>query len=162
MHIVMLQNIKQFFDRHIHKVAGAQGRDAQHALQVATAALLFEVMRTDSELKDSERRAIRTAVETHFSLTPGETADLLHLAETQAAQATDYYQFTSLINEHFTAIQKEQVIENMWHVAAADLEIDRFERTLVHKVGDLLHVPRPVQIATRERALEAARRKSQN
>jgi len=119
-------------------------------------------MRTDSELKDSERRAIRTAVETHFKLTPGETADLLDLAEAQAALATDYYQFTSLINEHFTAIQKEQVIENMWHVAAADLEIDRFERTLVHKVGDLLHVPRPVQIATRERALEAARRKSQN
>jgi uncharacterized tellurite resistance protein B-like protein len=41
-------------------------------------------------------------------------------------------------------------------VASADLDIDRFERTLVHKIADLLYVPRPAQIAARERALRAA------
>ncbi len=151
----MLRNLKQFFDRAILPAGKGQGEDTQHALRVATAALLYEVMRTDGELKDSERHAVNAAIKAQFDLTPEETGSLLHLAEAEAGQATDYYQFTALINQHFTPEQKVQVVENLWLVAAADLEIDRFERTLVHKVADLLHVPRPAQIAARERALRA-------
>jgi uncharacterized tellurite resistance protein B-like protein len=153
----MLQTIKHYFDRHIRPAGAEQGGGAQHPLQVATAALLFEVMRMDGELKDAERHAMTAAIQARFDLTAEETAALLHLAETEARQATDYYQFTALINEHFTAAQKEQVVEFMWQVASADHDIDRFERTLVHKVADLLYVPRAAQIAARERALRAAR-----
>lgn len=154
----MLQNLKQFFDRHLLSAANDRGEDAQHALKVATAALLFEVMRMDGALKDAERHALVSAIRKRFDLTEEETVTLLNLAEAEAKLATDYYQFTALINKHYTAAQKEQVIEYMWQVAAADDEIDRFERTLVHKVADLLYVPRPAQIAARERALQAARK----
>ena len=153
----MLQNLKQFFDRHMLPASREQGQGAQHALQVATAALLFEVMRMDGELKEVERHAMTAAIQARFELTAEETATLLRLAEAEAEQATDYYQFTALINQHYTPAQKEQVVEHMWQVASADHEIDRFERTLVHKVADLLHVPRPAQIAARERAMHAAR-----
>ena len=153
----MLQNLKQFFDRHILTASREQGESSEHALQVATAALLFEVMRMDGDLKDVERHALTAAVQSRFNLTAEETATLLRLAEIEAGQATDYYQFTALINKHYTPAQKEQVIEHMWQVASADHEIDRFERTLVHKVADLLHVPRATQIAARERAMRAAR-----
>ena len=157
---LMLPNIKSFFDRHIRSAREEHAGAGRHALQVATAALLIEVMRTDTELKDVERRALTAAIQTRFELTKDETAELLRLAEAEAEKATDYYQFTALINQHFTPAQKEQVIENMWQVAAADREIDRFERTLVHKVADLLHVPRAAQAAARERALHAARHRS--
>ena len=153
----MLQAIKQFFDRNILPGDPEEGQDAGHALQVATAALLFEVMRTDREIKDVERHAMTDAIRKHFELTPEETAALTRLAEAEAEEATDYFQFTALINRHYTAEQKEQIVEHMWRVASADHEIDRFERTLVHKVADLLHVPRHAQIAARERALHAAR-----
>ncbi len=145
----MLQNLKQFFDRHILARGREQGGDAGHALQVATAALLFEVMRMDGELKDAVRHAMTAAITSRFGLTAEETAALTRLAQEEAQQATDYYQFTALINRHYSAAQKEQVVEHMWQVAAADHEIDRFERTLVHKVADLLHVPRPAQFAAR-------------
>jgi uncharacterized tellurite resistance protein B-like protein len=153
----MLQAIKQFFDRNILPGEQEEGKGAGHALQVATAALLFEVMRTDREIKDVERHAMTAAIRKSFELTAEETAALTHLAEAEAEEATDYYQFTALINRHYTPVQKEQIIEHMWQVASADHEIDRFERTLVHKVADLLHVPRHAQIAARERALHAAR-----
>jgi uncharacterized tellurite resistance protein B-like protein len=153
----MLRNLKQFFDRHILPASREQGQGAQHALQVATAALLFEVMRMDGEMKDVERQAMTAAIQASFELTAAETAALTRLAEAEAEQATDYYQFTALINRNYTPAQKEQLVENLWQVAAADREIDRFERTLVHKVADLLHVPRPAQIAARERAMHAAR-----
>jgi uncharacterized tellurite resistance protein B-like protein len=150
----MLHHIKQFFEQHMHP-ASASATGTEHALQVATAALLIEVMRSDHELKEVERHAVTAAIQKRFALSPEETATLLRLAGTEADQATDYYQFTALINKHFTAGQKLQVVEFMWQVAAADHEIDRFERTLVHKVADLLYVPRAAQIAARERALHS-------
>ena len=156
----MLQNLKQFFDHHLLPAGREQGKGAAHALQVATAALLFEVMRMDGEIKDVERHAMTAAIQTHFELTAEETAALTRLAEAEAEQATDYYQFTALINKNYTPAQKERVVEHLWQVAAADHEIDRFERTLVHKVADLLHVPRPAQIAARERAMHAARQQT--
>jgi uncharacterized tellurite resistance protein B-like protein len=152
----MLSTAKQFFQRHIH--ASRHAPDAAHGLQVATAALLFEVMRTDGVIQEIERHAVLAAIQAQFALTATETAELLRLAEARAHDATDYYQFTSLINQHFTADQKAQVVEYLWQVAYADHEIDRFERTLVHKVADLLYVPRAAQIAARDRVIRAAGR----
>lgn len=156
----MLQDLKRFFDRNILPGGWEQNDNAEHALQAATAALLFEVMRMNGELKDVERHAMTAAIRERFDLTAEEMTTLLRLAEEEAEEATDYYQFTALINKHYTPAQKEQVVEHMWQVAAADHEIDRFERTLVHKVADLLHVPRPAQFAARERALHSARQNS--
>jgi uncharacterized tellurite resistance protein B-like protein len=155
----MLRNLKQFFDQRMRPSDTAAGKGAQHALQVATAALLLEVMRMDGEFQDVEQHAVTAAIQKRFELTAEETAVLLRLA---ARQAADYYQFTALINQHFTPAQKEQVVEYMWQVASSDLEIERFERTLVHKIADLLYVPRPAQIAARERALRAVRREDES
>jgi len=152
----MLRNIKQFFDQRLRIDRPA---DAGHALKIATAALLIEVMRADRDLKDAERHAVTAAIQERFDLGQEDTSALLRLAEAEADQATDYYQFSALINEHYNAAQKEQVVEQMWQVAAADHEIDRFERTLIHKVADLLHVPRAAQVAARERAQQAARQR---
>jgi uncharacterized tellurite resistance protein B-like protein len=153
----MLHSLNQFFDHHIRPLEGEAGRSDPHRLQVATAALLIEVMRADRQFREAERQAVTAAVRERFELTTAETADLLELAEVEAREATDYYRFTALINQHFTPAEKEQIVELLWRVASADLEIDRFERTLVHKIADLLHVPRPAQIAARARALRGAR-----
>lgn len=153
----MLQNVKQFFDLHILSTGVEPGASAQRPLQVATAALLVEAMRANGEIREGEHRAVTSVIQKYFHLTAEDTATLLRLAETAAERATDYYRFTALINEHFTAEQKEQVVEYLWQVAAADHKIDRLERTFVYKIADLLYVPRFAQIAARERALRAAR-----
>jgi len=152
----MLRRVKQFFDQELRATAHARKEDARHALQVATAALLIEVMRADREIKETERHAVIDAIRARFGLRDEETATLLRLAADEADGATDYFQFTSLINDHYTAAEKEQVVEHLWQIAFADREIDRFERTLVHKIADLLHVPRAAQIAARDRAQRAA------
>lgn len=158
----MLSNVRHFFERHINVPGHADKGDLAHRLQVATAALLYEVMRMGSTLKDAERHAVIAAIEARFALTTEETAALLRLAEARAKDATDYYEFTALINQHFTAEQKEQVVEYLWQVACADREIDRFERTLVNKIADLLYVPRAAQVAARERALRVVLANGEN
>jgi len=152
----MMLNVKQFFDRHILSTGADAGTAEQRALQIATAALLIEAMHADGELKEAEHRAVTAAIQKQFHLSAEDTETLLRLARAAADKATDDYRFTALINEHFSAEQKEQVVEYLWQVAAADHQIDSLERTLVYKIADLLYVPRFAQIEARERALRAA------
>jgi uncharacterized tellurite resistance protein B-like protein len=151
----MLKAIREFFDAHI----GAQvsDRDARHAIQLATAALLVEVARLDRDVEASERSAMLRAVREKFGLEAGEAGTLIDLAEAEAREATDYYQFTSLINRHFSQEQRQRVVELMWQVAYADAELSAHEQHVVRKVADLLYVPHGAYIAAKLRARDAAR-----
>ena len=99
-----------------------------------------------------EREAALTAVREKLGLAPREAAELFELAEQQARQATDYFQFTSLINRNFDADAKMRVIELMWRVAFADGEVDAHERHLLRRIADLLHVPHADFVSAQRRA----------
>ena len=149
----MLRALKDFFDRNI---SPAPGRDERHTIELATAALLAETARVDAGVGERERAAAIAAVRGKFGLAPDEADQLIRLAEDEAAQATDYFQFTSLINRHFTPEQKIRVIELMWAVAWADAELSAHERHLMRKIVDLLHVPHGDAAAAQARARAAA------
>lgn len=149
----MLDALRDFFDRHMAGVPSAvTARDEDHAVRLATAALLVEVVRIDSDTVPAERDAVLQAVREKFGLAQAEAEQLFELAEQEVRQATDYYQFTSLINRHFTQEQKQRVIELMWRVAYADSELSAHENHLLRKVADLLHVPHGEYIAAKLRA----------
>ena len=148
----MLSTIRDFFDR---TIAGAPAQD-RHSIELATAALLVEAMRIDAEMTEAERAAVLDAVRVKFGLSGDEADALIALAEEEVRQATDYYQFTSLINQHFSQVQKERVLELMWRVAYADAVIDAHEQHLMRKIAALLHVPDSAYIAAKLRARDAA------
>jgi uncharacterized tellurite resistance protein B-like protein len=150
----MLTAIREFFDTHIG--ASTPGRDARHAIELATAALLVEVGRLDAEIDAAERVALLRAVRGKFGLSAAEAETLIGLAEAEAREATDYYQFTSLINRHFSQEQRQRVIELMWQVAYADAELSAHEQHVVRKVAGLLYVPHSAYIAAKLRARDAA------
>jgi len=150
----MLQAIRRFFDTHVS--APPPGTRPGHTIELATAALLVEVSRIDSEATPQERDAVERAVRDKFGLSADEAAELIRLADAEIAQATDYFQFTSLVNRHFSAEQKQRVLELMWRIAYADAELSAHENHLMRKVADLLHVPHGDYIAAKMRAREAA------
>jgi uncharacterized tellurite resistance protein B-like protein len=149
----MLSALRQFFDQHI---GAAAPTDPEQGLRLATAALLVEVVGIDRDTQEVERAAVRRAVHEKFGLPAAEADELMALAEAEVAQATDYYQFTSLINQHFSQPQKERMIELMWQVAYADAELSAHELHLMRKVAGLLHVPDSAYIAAKMRARDAA------
>jgi uncharacterized tellurite resistance protein B-like protein len=151
----MLNAIREFFESSV--VGPADRGDERHTIEVATAALLVEVVRFDREIEPAEREAVLRAVNAKFGLSGDEAATLVRLAEEEARQATDYYQFTSLINKRFSPQQKEQVIEHMWRVAYADDELSAYEQHTIRKIADLLYVPHSAYIAAKLRARDAAR-----
>jgi uncharacterized tellurite resistance protein B-like protein len=151
----MLNSIRDFFDRHIG--ASTAPSDERHSIQLATAALLVEVARIDRESTPDERAIVQRAVREKFDLAPDEADRLIDLAEAEVQQATDYFQFTSLVNRHFTQEQKQRVIELMWRVAFADAALSAHENHLMRKIADLLHITHGDYIAAKMRAQETER-----
>lgn len=148
----MIAAIKSFFAQAIAPGAGQSGAAARHALHVATAALLLEMMRMDSSVTEAETATVAAALQAQFGLASTEVDTLMTLAAEEARQATDYFQFTSLINKHFDAAQRIQIVEYLWQVAFADGHLDAHEQHFMSKIADLLYVPRSAYIAAKQRA----------
>ena len=124
--------------------------------QLATAVLLFDVMRSDDSLGEAERTQAMNALRKRFALSEHALAQLMLQAEQTAKTANDYFSFTSLMNDSFTQEQKIQVVAFMWQVAYADGSIDENENHLVSKIAGLLHVKHGDYIAAKMRAKEDA------
>jgi uncharacterized tellurite resistance protein B-like protein len=135
---------------------GAAAADDEHLLQLATAVMLVEVMRSDATFHDDERLAVLAALRDKFELTADEAARLAELAETTAHAATDLYAFTSRINERFEMPQKLKMVEHMWRVAYADGTLSAHERHVMWRIADLLHVPQGAYHHARQRAQQDA------
>ena len=106
----MIAGIKEFFTQLIEPGTRQSESDRGKALQIATAALLLEMMRMDERIAVEERNSIVATLRQQFSLDSGQLATLLDLAEQEARQASGYYQFNSLINKTCSAYQKIRII----------------------------------------------------
>ena len=156
----MLTPFKNLLTQFFSTDNGQASLDEAHSLQLATAVLLVEVMRSDTDISATERSATLASLRTRFSLSDDELARLLAQAEDLAKGANDYFRFTSAMNEQFTQAQKIQVVEHMWQVAFADGHLDANENHLISKIAGLLHVTHGEYIAAKLHAREAAQRGS--
>ena len=87
-----------------------------------------------------------------FGLGDEEAQALVAVADQAAAGATDDYQFTSLINQHLSAAQKERIVEYLWEVAYADGSAAPYEEHFVRKIAELLYVSHGAFLMAKERA----------
>lgn len=155
-HCPVLQTLKDLFDSLVPPAPAAQATLGEHALQLATAVMLVEVMRADATFHPGEREAVLAALHSSFALADDEAARLAELAEATARDATDLFAFTSRINERFEMTQKIAMIEQMWRVAYADGRLSEHERHVLWRIADLLHVPQGAYVHARLRAQQAA------
>jgi uncharacterized tellurite resistance protein B-like protein len=149
----MLRALKDLFDA-ISEPTDAAAAPSESRLQLATAVLLVEVMRADPAMDANERLAVMAALRRTFALAEDEVARLVELAEQTVRTASDFFQFTSVINDRFDQAQKGRIVEYMWQVAYADGNIDAYENHVISKVAELLHVTHGEYIAAKLRAKE--------
>jgi len=147
----MLNTIKRFFDNYLAPDFSGAGGDSQHALRLAVAALFVEITEADYEQRPDEKSALLEIVRNHFGLSAEEASSLILLAETEHAESTDYFQFTTLINKNYTPEQKRRVIEDLWRVAFADNELHKYEEHVIRRIAGLIHVPHKEFIAAKHR-----------
>lgn len=134
----MLAQIKQFFSE---QLAPAAQQDPEQATQLAAAVLMIELSRADFQKKPEEQAAIEAALNKKFSLESSQLAHLIELAEQEAREATSTYQFTRLINDHYSPEQKYKLVKVLWEIAFADGDISKYEDHLIRKVAELIYLP---------------------
>ncbi|RLK47025.1 putative tellurite resistance protein B-like protein [Alkalispirillum mobile] len=152
----MLEAIKRYFNGHIAPAAAPENPD-EHAVHLAAAALLLEMARMDGGLQPVQREAAERAVRDKLDLTAEESRDLIALADAELAEAMDYFQFTSLIKDHFDYGQRVRLIEYLWQVALADARLHHDEEHLVRRVAELIYVRHADFINARLRAEQQPR-----
>ena len=152
----MLRTLKELFDAVAAPTETESPAEREHALQLATAVLLVEVMRSDMNASAAERETIVHGLRQKFALADDELAQLVELAERTAESAYDYHRFTSRINKAFSAAQRVRIIELMWQVAYADGHLSAHENHLMRKVSALLYVSESDYIAAKMRAKTAS------
>ncbi|MCG7598767.1 TerB family tellurite resistance protein [Halomonas sp. McH1-25] len=133
----MLDAIQQFFNRTLAPQDGAQ---RALTLELATAALLCEVVRADYQTGAAEIEALRDMLRTRFALDRAAVDELMDLAAEEADQAVDHFQFVRLVNEHYGYADKVELVELMWRLAYADDQLDALEEHRIRKLADLLFV----------------------
>ena len=153
----MFKTLQDFFQNFAAPLSGTTHAGHQHALRLAAAVLLVEVMRADPAVGPAERQAVRDALRRRFALPDDEVQQLLDLAEQEAKRSNDFFHFTSRINELCSQPDKVALVEAMWQVAYADGELDAGENHVISKVAGLLHVTHGEYIAAKMRAKETAR-----
>ena len=153
----MLNKLQQFFDKYLAD-NGPQAVPLEHRIQLASATLLVEMMHVDEKITPQENNKLQQLLKQRFQLSNTEINDLINLANNEKHEATDYYTFTSLLNEHCTQQQKINLVEDMWQLAYADHELDKYEEHLLRRLSELLHVPHQDFIRTKHNVLKKTSR----
>ncbi len=138
---MLLIRIRNFLESALTTGAEDSGAgDREHALKVATAALLVELSRADFESTAVERDMIASLIREHFELSSDEADEILSVADDEAERAVSLHDFTRLLHDSLDSHDKHAVIEMLWRVAYADTRLDKYEDHFVRKVADLLYV----------------------
>lgn len=152
----MLRTLKDLLDALKPPSPTQPDATTEHTLQLATAVMLVEIMRSEPDIGAEERDAVIQALREKFALADDELARLVELAEQASREAYDYHRFTSAINRGFSPEQKARIIEYMWQVAYADGYLSAHENHLMRKIADLLYIPHAVYVQAKMRGRDRA------
>ncbi len=139
----MLDHIKKLFQSEpFNKGSSDSGTPSlsQEQMRLACAALLIEVAVIDDNFDESELGALQHILQHEFNVAKADISDMIHSAKKESADSTSMYQFTRLINDHCNAEDKFKLVSNMWRIAYADDNLDKYEEYIIRKVADLIHV----------------------
>lgn len=146
----MIEKIKTLFSKKVLEVEA----DSTSAEQLATAALLIEVMVIDGNLDPDETQSIAATLSRMLDLSNQQVDELIELSQEEVREATSLYQFTSEINKHFDHNKKLSLMTAMWRVAFADGHLDKHEENIIRRVADLLHIRHSEYIRCKQLARE--------
>ncbi|MCG7981572.1 MAG: TerB family tellurite resistance protein [Candidatus Thiodiazotropha lotti] len=149
----MLKSVLEYFNLHLLPEAEAAAEESQAQLRLAVAVLLIEIAESDFERAPEEKSAILNGIKTQFGLESEAAQTLMDLAEQEHRHSTDYFQFTTLINKNYSYEQKIQVIESLWRVAFADLQLHHYEEHVIRRLADLIHVSHGDFISAKHRVI---------
>jgi len=133
----MISSLKKLFGSELPVTRVLETKEPR---ELATAALLLELARSDFSESTEEVEAIKHLLERRFGL-QGETLEqLLADAAKRATNAVSLHEFTHRLNRELSESDKLEIVEMLWRVSHADGRIDKHEEHLILRIAGLLHI----------------------
>jgi len=143
----MFNKLKEFFT--LLSEEGESMEQAELSLELSCAVLLCEVVRADEEFTEQEQDKLSLLLSKQFSLSDDEVIIIVEKALHLSENASDFYQFTSKLNQHYSLEQRIKIVALLWQIAYADGELASIEEHIIRKIADLLHLRHDEYIATK-------------
>ncbi len=132
----MLDKLKTLFAEPVSETQAPQS----DALHIAAAALLVRAAQIDGNMDTGEETLLARLVGPHFGLDDAAAATLINEAKDAANDASDLFQFTNRINQHFGESHKIMLLELLWQIVLSDGVVDDYEANLLRRVAGLIYV----------------------
>lgn len=96
--------------------------------------------KADGDFSDEERERVIYTMRSTFNLDEDCVHELIELSEKKLEKSISVYEFTSIINNHFSREEKFELLEGLWKIIYVDDKLDKFEDRLVKVIGGLINV----------------------
>ena len=144
----MIKNLKSYLDNFFQESPN-ENIPHKNKIELATAVLMIEISLADENTGDEEYKTIKKILLEKFGLDETKIDTLISLAEDEVDHTVSLHEFAETINNELSAIEKTNIIENLWRVAYADAYIHKYEEYYIRKIADLLHVSHSDYIKTK-------------
>lgn len=121
--------------------------------RVAVCVLLVEAAHADNDFSDGERAHIRDLLTSRYGIGETEADELMREAESEHANKLDLFQYTNLINDHYSIEEKIKLVEEVWRLVLSDDNLDPHENHLMHTFRRLLRLAPNALLEAKERVL---------
>jgi len=134
----MLKKIKSlFFKTSEEKTAEVQ---VAQTIDKTCASLIIEVALADKVFDESEINLLKNMLLETYSLKLDDANELIANAEKTVNESTSLYGYTREVNDNFDYQSKLDLLDQLWRMAFADGNIDKYEEHVVRKISDLIHI----------------------
>ena len=156
----MLLRLKKILLGEEAPAPGSEEEDHRQRIQVATSVILLEVAKSNDEFSRVEKATVSSILKRRFELPDEAIEELLQIAKKSRDESVDLWEFTNLVNEHYSEEEKREILEAAWRVIYADDKMDMYEDHFVHKLAKLLRFEHRDLIAAKLKVKEERRKNS--
>jgi len=138
----MLKKIKEYISdlgNESSEIPNKEQKDKE-IINNACAALLIEIALADKVFNEEELISMKQTLNKVYKVDEKDIEELINESKKKASESTSLYEYTRLINDLCDYEDKIRLISNLWSIAFADQQLDKYEEYLIRKISDLLHV----------------------
>ena len=130
------------FPKYFEELLGNQETANQQTLtlELASAILMLEIAIADGYFHDHEKDMMTQLLKSEFDLVDDNMDELIAIAQQELKETISLHEFTRLLTDTLNMEQRVKIVENLWRVAFADNELDKYEEYHIRKISDLLYI----------------------
>ena len=153
----MLKKIKEYISdlgNESSEIPNQEQKDTE-IINNACAALLIETALADKVFNEEELISMQQTLNKVYKVDENHIEELINESKKKVSESTSLYEYTRLINDLCDYEDKIRLINNLWSIAFADQQLDKYEEYLIRKISDLLYVSHKDFIEQKLRVKEA-------